>query len=81
MGVIMYFVWDESKNQTNQRKHRVSFETARLVFDDPLHICRCDRIENGELRWQTLGSVGGVVVLLVAHTITEADGEEIIRII
>lgn len=77
----MNFVWDESKNQINQRKHRVSFETARLVFDDPLHICRCDRIENGELRWQTLGSVGGVVVLLVAHTITEADGEETIRII
>ena len=32
-------------------------------------------------RWQTLGLVGGVVVLLVAHTYGEEKGEEVIRII
>ena len=35
----------------------------------------------GEERWQTLGSVGGVVVLLVAHTFRDEEGEEVIRII
>lgn len=41
--------------------------------------------QSREERWQTLGVVHGVTVLLVAHTITEDDGEgepvEVIRII
>ncbi len=54
------FSWDDAKNEINQRKHGVSFEAAQLVFDDPLHITRQDRIEHGEQRWQTSGQVGGV---------------------
>ena len=77
----MNFVWDEAKDGINRQKHRVSFETAQLVFDDPFHVSRQDRIENGEQRWQTIGLVHGVVLLLVAHTYTEADGAETIRII
>jgi len=77
----MKFAWDENKNQINQSKHKVSFETAQHVFDDPLHVSRQERDENGEQRWQTIGMVHGVVVLLVAHTVTENDGEETIRII
>lgn len=77
----MKFIWDESKDRTNRQKHQVGFETARLVFDDPFHVSRQDRVENGEQRWQTIGLVHGVVLLLVAHTYTEADGEEIIRIV
>ena len=77
----MKFIWDETKNTTNKAKHGVSFETAKLVFDDPLHVSIQDRYENGEERWQTLGLVGGVVVFLVAHTIYEANNQEIIRII
>ena len=55
------------------------------MFRDPFRLTRQDRIENGEERWQTLGVVHGVTVLLVAHTITEDDVEgdavEVIRII
>lgn len=76
------FSWDAAKEETNRRKHGISFETARLVFDDPLHLSRQDRAEGGELRWQTLGIAGGVVLLLVAHTWRgEPGGEEHIRII
>ncbi len=76
------FSWDDAKNESNQRKHGVSFEAAKLVFDDPLHITRQDRIENGEQRWQTIGLVGGVVLLLVAHAWCEAEsGAEHIRLI
>lgn len=76
------FSWDETKNKSNHQKHSVSFETAKLVFLDPLHLSRQDRIENGEMRWQTLGLVGDVVLLLVAHTWQqEIAGEEHIRII
>jgi uncharacterized DUF497 family protein len=76
------FSWDEVKNEINLRKHGISFAAARLVFDDPLHVTRQDRIENGEQRWQTVGLAGGVALLLVAHTWLEADhGDEHIRII
>jgi len=75
------YSWDDDKNESNKDKHGVSFETAQLVFDDPLHVSRQDRIENGEERWQTIGLVGGVALLLVAHTWLEQDGEEHIRII
>jgi hypothetical protein len=76
------FSWDEQKNQTNLKKHGVSFEAASLVFDDPLHISRLERIEGGEQRWQTIGRAGGLLLLLVAHTWEEAvTGELHIRII
>jgi hypothetical protein len=77
----MRFVWDENKNRGNKAKHGVSFEVAQRVFDDPFQLNIQDRHEAGEERWQTIGSVGGVIVLLVAHTF-QAEGDiEIIRII
>ena len=76
------FTWDDAKNENNKSKHGVSFELAQLVFEDPLHITRQDRTENGEIRWQTVGLVGNMVTLLVAHTWYETEvGEEHIRII
>jgi uncharacterized protein len=30
------FDWCEVKSRANLKKHKVSFETASLVFDDPL---------------------------------------------
>ena len=76
-----YFEWGEAKNRKNQKKHDVSFETASLVFEDPLRISIQDRHTDGEERWQTIGKVKGVLMLLVAHTIFDEDDCEIIRII
>lgn len=76
------FEWDSAKAQSNLRKHGVAFDEAIAVFADPIAMMRQDRIEGGELRWHTLGSVGGFLVLLVAHTVGEdGEGIEIIRII
>ena len=33
------------------------------------------------MRWQTIGLAGGVVLLLVAHTVRDEGEDEIIRII
>jgi uncharacterized protein len=77
----MQFVWDETKNRQNRAEHKVSVETATLVFNDPHVVSRRERIEDGVERWQTLGSAGGVVVLLVAHTYYEEGGEDVVRII
>ncbi len=78
---MIKFTWDENKNTINKAKHGISFETARLVFNDPLHISIQDRHENGEERWQTLGFINGVAVVLVAHSLYEKNGTEIFRII
>jgi uncharacterized DUF497 family protein len=75
------FAWDEAKNRANARKHGVSFATAALVFDDPMHVSVFDGHDHGEERWKTLGLVGTVVILLVVHTHLERDGEDVIRII
>ncbi len=77
----MRFEWDERKSQANRAKHGVSFETAQLVFDDPHHLSIQDRHADGEERWQTLGMIDSVVVLLIAHTCTEWGDEEVVRII
>ena len=80
----MEFAWDEGKNRINKRKHGVSFETASLVFDDPHHLTRQDREVDSEPRWQTIGIVHGIHVLLVAHTVvarTVNEYDEEIRII
>lgn len=77
----MRIIWDQSKNRSNRLKHRISFEVATLVFEDPFQINVMDRIENGEERWQTLGMIGNVVLVLVAHTSAEQEGEEVVRII
>jgi uncharacterized protein (DUF4415 family) len=51
-----------------------------LVFNDPFHISIQDRHENGEERWQTLGLINGLAVILVAHSVYEDNDLEIIRI-
>ena len=79
---MIWFEWDPVKARANKRKHGVSFETARYAFDDSDALVDHDRIEGGERRWQTLGLVGGVLLLLVAHTVEFEDEEkEVIRII
>lgn len=81
----VHFEWDEGKNRSNLRKHGVSFEEASRVFRDPLHLTVQDRVENGERRWRTVGLVGGFLLLVVAHTVSEEDAGggivEVIRIV
>lgn len=78
----MRWTWDPDKSRSNEQKHGFDFETAQLVFDDPLAASRMD--ENPyEERWQTVGMIGRVAVLVI-HTWPEPDvttGEEVGRII
>ena len=75
------FEWDQAKADSNFRKHRVTFETATLVFDDPFVMTEQDRIENGEYRWQSTGQIPGALLLVVAHVYRDDSGAEVIRII
>lgn len=79
---MIAFEWDPTKARLNQQKHGVSFEIALHVFEDPDALVEQDPIESGERRWQTLGLVGGILLLLVAHTVRfENEEDEVIRII
>lgn len=77
----MHWKWDSNKDRANKRKHGLSFETAQLVFDDPLAISRLDQASTEE-RWQTVGLVGHLAVIVV-HTWpdTASDSEGVGRII
>ena len=63
---MLNWTWDPDKDRINRDKHRISFETAQLVFDDPLALMRPDPYPY-ESRWQTVGTVNAVT-LLVIHT-------------
>ena len=56
-----------------------------MFFSDPRALSRVERIENGEERWQTIGKVGEILILLVVYTLqTHAEDclyKEEIRII
>jgi uncharacterized protein len=77
-----YFEWDDQKADINFRKHGIRFQEAAAAFDDPFAVSEQDRIEHNEQRWQTIGMVGGCLLLLVAHTVRfEDEGIEVVRII
>lgn len=76
------WIWDPTKAAANLAKHKLSFETAKLVFSDPYHLSVEDPYL-GEERWRTLGQVGQII-LFVVHTSPEYDataGVEVGRII
>ena len=56
------FEWDDRKAKRNDREHGVTFELARLVFDDPHAIDRLDLDEPDEDRELITGLVGDVLL-------------------
>lgn len=73
--------WDHEKNRINKRKHGLSFETAQLVFEDPLLLLLPDSGTTEE-RWLAIGAIGELVVI-VAHTwpvLEHESNEEVGRI-
>ena len=78
---MIRFEWDPVKARINHRKHGTVFEDAMDVFDDPHALFEQDRTEGGEQRWQAIGLAGGMVLLLVAHTVREEGPDEIVRLI
>lgn len=77
----MRFEWDDAKDRRNLAKHGINFDVAKSVFQDPFALSIQDRIVEEEERWQTLGAIGGMVVVMVAHTYAETEGEEVVRIV
>jgi len=79
----MRFEWNPQKAEINFHKHKIDFETASQVFNDPLAISIPDREHSkGEERWITLGRAKGANPLLVViHTYRDLGSDELTRII
>ena len=72
----MKFEWDEKKNQTNIKKHKISFTQAAYVFSDPL------RKETYDEKHSVLGedriiAIGVAETCLLFVSFTEPDPETI----
>lgn len=77
----MDFEWDDAKNRRNVEKHRLSFENAVRVFHDPLHKSVLQGHIDHEERWETIGTIVGLVVVVVITTVRHADGRQVTRLI
>lgn len=62
------FEWDSVKAAANFRKHGVSFDEARTVFEDDEALVMADPDHSAdEDRWVLLGMSGAARVLVVVH--------------
>ncbi len=68
----MKFEWDETKNQANIRKHGVSFEIPKRIFEGPVLTWLDNRMDYGEDRYISVGLVERTALIVVAHTDRES---------
>lgn len=74
------FEWDSRKEKANYRKHRVSFEEARSVFQDPnARLISDPDHSDDEDRFVMLGLSDRLHTLVVCHCYRQNDS--LIRII
>lgn len=75
----MNFKWDENKNTINKKKHGISFEEAKEVFEDINAILFDDPDHSaGEERFLIIGIIRSQKICIVSHCYREND---VIRII
>jgi len=69
-----YFDWDSIKENSNRRKHGISFDRAATIFHDAQSITIYDNEHSQqEERWITLGLDKNGVLLVVIHTFRQID--------
>jgi uncharacterized DUF497 family protein len=60
------FEWDSIKAEANLRKHKISFQEARRVFDDFFVVIEQDVSEEyGENRFLAIGMIEGLLITVV----------------
>jgi uncharacterized DUF497 family protein len=52
-----------------------TIQLAVEAFDDPMAVSVQDREVGGEERWQTIGVVRNLRLIVVAHSIRDSSGE------
>ncbi len=76
---MISFQWDENKNETNKRKHKLSFEEASEVFEDENAILFDDPDHSDEEeRFLIIGMTALSKICIVSHCYRD---DNVIRII
>lgn len=72
------FEWDDKKAKANLKKHKISFEDATTIFNDPLMFTFPDTQHSDEEdRYIGIGKTDKGIILVVVHV----DKEKVIRLI
>jgi len=75
---MLTFEWDEVKEKTNFKKHKVSFEEGKTIFNDPFLFTFPDDVHfSNEERFINIGFSANGRILVLTHT----ERQDKIRII
>ena len=59
------FEWDDDKAASNLAKHKIGFDDARLVFDDPGSLDEPDdSMDYGEQRFKSIGMANARLIVV-----------------
>lgn len=58
------FEWDDNKNESNKKKHGLSFERGSKVFDDPNRLQKIN-VRGTERRYLTVGKAFKVIMTVI----------------
>jgi len=61
----VHYVWSEQKNRSNIRRHGISFEDAKRIFEGPTVERIDDRFDYGEVRVYAIGLVNGLEITVI----------------
>ena len=80
--MILIFEWNANKARSNLNKHKVSFEEAKTLFNDPFLITFADEHHSErEERYLSIGCSARGRILLVVHTEHKEDDSLTVRLI
>jgi len=60
--LYVYFEWDKKKNINNFTKHGISFDTAKLIFDNKYYTLSVN--QNNEDRFISIGTVDDKIIII-----------------
>lgn len=76
----LIFEWDKKEAMVNQQKHKISFEEAKTLFNDPLLLTFSDEYHSvNEERYISIGISAHGRILLIIHT-EQKDSDDILII-
>lgn len=64
----MEYEWDNNKNLSNIKKHGISFEMARAIFEGNVFTYIDSKCDYGEVRKISIGELIKDAVIVVTHT-------------
>lgn len=78
----LIFDWDETKARHNRNVHKVGFDEARTVFNDPFLVTFPDDYHSDhEERFISIGLSSRNRIILIVHTENDEDDAIVIRLI